>query len=586
MSSLLSQLTGQENIMLDFKYLKNKMDNEEWIETSLSGKPLLTIPQLNKGTAFTLEERHEFGLLGKLPPQIETLEEQTKRAYQQYLAYSTKLQKHIYLNNLHDKNQVLFYKLVSDHLVEMMPLIYTPIVGVAVKEFSREYRQPRGLYISYPYQDYMGEMLNNRTNPEIDIIVVTDGEGVLGIGDQGVGAMDIPIAKLMVYTLCGGINPLNTLPIQLDVGTNNEKLLKDPFYLGWRHERIQGAKYDEFIERFVTNIKEKFPNVFLHFEDFGRNNARRILDRYRDELCTFNDDIQGTGAAALAALLAAVKANQSSLPEQRIVIFGAGTAGTGIADQIYEGLTNLGLTPEQAKNRLWLVDRPGLLTSEMDLTEGQRPYARSQAEISHWKTNAENIITLEEVVNQIKPTVLIGSSAQSGAFNQKIIQKMATFVEKPIIFPLSNPTEFAEAKPEDILTWTDGKALIATGSPFEDVIYKNSTYKIAQCNNALIFPGIGLGLAATKPTKFTDTMLWAACIALSEYSTKHAADNLSLLPSIKQARHAALHIAEAVAKCAIDEGLATCLPMVDIELSNLIANYVWEPHYCPLRRKK
>lgn len=570
--------------MLDFKYITNKNSSQEWIETSLSGKPLLTIPQLNKGTAFSFEERKIFGLLGKLPPQIETLEEQANRAYQQFLAYNTKLQKHIYLNNLHDKNQVLFYKLVKDHISEMMPLIYTPIVGVAVKEFSREYRQPRGLYLSYPYQDYIETMLDNRTNPDIDLIVVTDGEGVLGIGDQGVGAMDIPIAKLMVYTLCSGINPLKTLPIQLDLGTNNQKLLNDPFYLGLRHERIRGADYDNFIEQFVTAIQRKFPQVFLHWEDLGRDNARRVLDKYRDKLCTFNDDIQGTGAAALAALLAAVKATGLPLPEQKIVIFGAGTAGTGIADQIYMALRQIGLDEKAARERFWLIDRKGLLTQDMnDLTVAQKPYARNPVETTNWKRNAENHIELYEVVCQIKPTALIGASAQADRFTQEIAKKMAAANQQPIIFPLSNPTEYAEAKPEDLLHWTDGSALIATGSPFEPVVYKGKTIKIAQCNNALIFPGIGLGVISIKAKRLTDGMLWAACQALSEY-TSHTGDS-ALLPSVEEAQSAAFAIAEAVAKQAIQEGVATIAVPDDKALASLILSQVWEPHYCELRKK-
>lgn len=566
--------------MLDFKYICNKKSGQEWIETSISGKPLLTIPQLNKGTAFPLEERHKFELLGKLPPQVESLEEQANRAYQQYLAYSTKLQKHIYLNNLHDKNQVLFYKLVSDHLCEMMPLIYTPIVGVAVKEFSREYRQPRGLYIAYPYQNYIDEILNNRTNPDIDLIVITDGEGVLGIGDQGVGGMDIPIAKLMVYTLCSGINPIRTLPIQLDVGTDNQKLLNDPFYLGWRHARIRGQEYYDFIERFINAVKRKFPRVFLHWEDFGRDNARHNLDTYRNVLCSFNDDIQGTGAVTLAALLAAVNVTQTALTEQRIVIMGAGTAGTGIADQICAAIERQGLSKEAARARFWLVDKQGLLTDDMpNLTPAQKPYARRADEIK----TAGNFLGLETMVTQVKPTILIGCSAQASAFTQSIVKHMAQQVTQPIIFPLSNPTEYAEANPCDLLNWTDGKALIATGSPFDDVEFKGRTIKIAQCNNALVFPGIGLGIIACKAKFLSDNMLWAACQALSTLAPALKDKNAPLLPGIENARDIARHIAIAVAKQAIAEGSAHIGSHTTIE--ELIEDTMWHPHYCPFRRK-
>lgn len=572
--------------MLDFKLIKDKATGEEWIETSTAGKSLLTIPQLNKGTAFTEEERHLFGLLGKLPPHLETLEEQVQRAYQQYQAYANDtLQKHIYLNNLHDKNQVLFYKLVSTHLTEMMPLIYTPVVGTAVKEFSREYRQPRGLYLAYPYRDHIETMLDNRSNPEIDLIVVTDGEGVLGIGDQGVGAMDIPIAKLMVYTLCGGIDPTRTLPIQLDVGTNNVKLLSDPFYLGWRHPRIDGQEYEDFIEQFITAVKRKFPNAFLHWEDFGRNHARRNLDRYRDQLCSFNDDIQGTGAVALAALSAAVKSQHSSLREQRIVIFGSGTAGTGVADQIFTAMLREGLSASEAKAKIWLIDRQGLLLNTLrDLTSAQQPYAHTISDTIHWKKSHENLIDLADVVKNVEPTILIGCAARTGAFTKEIIQEMASHVERPIIFPLSNPTEYSEATPADICQWTQGQALIATGSPFEDIVFKDRVLRIAQCNNALIFPGIGLGILASKAKRLTDDMLWAACQALCENAPIFNNPDAALLPSLEKARDVAKQIAIALAMQAQQEGLAQYDFRESIETR--INEISWTPHYCRFKKSR
>ncbi|MBX9706028.1 MAG: NAD-dependent malic enzyme, partial [Gammaproteobacteria bacterium] len=485
--------------MLDFTVNKDSKTGTETITTSLAGKPLLSTPQLNKGTAFTYEERHAFNLLGKLPARIETLEEQVQRCYKQYSSYVTPLKRNVFLNELHDTNHVLFYRLLQQHLAEMLPTIYTPIVGTAVKEFSAEFRRPRGLYLSYQERDAMDEILDNRSNPEIDLIVVTDGEGVLGIGDQGIGGMDIPIAKLMVYTLCGGIDPTRTLPILLDVGTNNEALLNDPLYLGWRHPRLEGQEYDDFIEKFVRSVNKKFPKVFLHWEDFGRNNARRNLERYQNTLCTFNDDMQGTGVVTLAALLAAVKVNHQSLKDQRIVVFGGGTAGTGISDQIVDALMREGLTKEEARAKFWMIDRAGLLTQDMkDLTPFQYVYARDAAELADWTLAHGSVVTLADVVHHIKPTVLIGCSAVAGAFNEAIIKEMASYQDKPIILALSNPTERAEAQPVDIYQWTDGRALLATGSPFDDVTFHGVQVRIAQCNNAFVFPGLGLGLIAVQ----------------------------------------------------------------------------------------
>jgi len=570
--------------MLDFKIRSDNQTGEKYIETSLNGKPLLTTPQLNKGTAFTLEERRIFNLLGKLPPRVETLEEQVDRAYLQYKGYSSPFQQNIYLNNLNDKNQVLFYKLVSEHLSEILPTIYTPIVGSAVKQYSREYRQPRGIYLSYADREYMEEILQNRSNPEIDIIVVTDGESILGIGDQGIGGIDIPVAKLMVYSLCGGINPCRTLPILLDAGTNNQELLDDPFYLGWRHPRISGAEYEQFIEQFVSTIKKLFPKVFLHWEDLGRENARHILQKYQNKLCTFNDDIQGTGVVALAALLAASKITHHPLTEQRIVVLGAGSAGTGISDQIIEALCRHGLSQTEAYRRFWLIDRQGLLLEDDPaLTPAQRPYARRREEIAAWTLNKPDFISLEDVVRNVHPTVLIGSSAQPNAFTPKILENMAQFCEKPIIFPLSNPTERCEASPIDILQATKGRALIATGTPFEPVLYNNQLYTIAQCNNALSFPGIGLGILCSGAKHLSDNMLWAACEALSEQSPAFKDISAPLLPSVENAKTVAKHIAKAVARQAIKDKLTESLR--DEEIDNIIDQQFWEPRYLPFRRK-
>jgi len=551
--------------MLLYELHQDPITGEEWIETDLQGKALLVTYLLNKGTAFTSAERYALGLLGKLPAKIETLDEQVVRAYHQYKKYKSDLQKHIYLNNLHDKNEVLFYKLVSVHLVEMIPILYTPSVGQAVKAFSHEFRQPRGLFISYQDQDNMDLILENRTHPELSVIVVTDGERVLGIGDQGVGAIGIPIAKLMLYTICGGINPYHALPIMLDVGTNNPKLLEDPLYLGWRHPRIQGKEYDQFIEKFVRAIQRHFPNTFLHWEDFGKDNARRILERYRDELCTFNDDMQGTSVVAVSAVLTAMDKLQQKLADQRIVIFGAGTAGVGIADRLVDSLKREGVLEDAAIAQIWLIDREGLLVRNMpNLMPFQLPYVREE----------KLGLSLEAVVKKIKPTILIGCSAVGGAFTEEIVREMVLHTPRPVIFPLSNPTEQSEATPADLLKWTAGKALIATGSPFGDVC--------AQCNNAFSFPGIGLGLIASRAKSLTDSILWTACKTLS--SAAPVGIDAPLLPHLSEARSVAIKIAIAVVDKAREEGQARLDSNITSE--DAVKKTLWEPYYRTIRPRR
>lgn len=564
--------------MLQFEFKKDK-DGKEYVETSISGKALLTIPQLNKGTAFTREERLAFDLIGKLPNKIETLDEQIQRAYLQYKSFDEQINRNVYLNHLLNTNQVLFYALIEKHLREMLPTIYTPIVGNAVKVFNRKFMHPRGLYISYEDRDHIEKILDNRSNPNINLIVVSDGEGVLGIGDQGVGAMAIPVAKLMVYTAMAGINPLNTLPIMLDAGTNNKNLLNDPLYLGWRHPRLTGEEYAEFIEKFTTALQKKCPNAFLHWEDFGRTNAYQNLIKYRYKMCSFNDDIQGTGVVANAAVLAALNNTGTPLAEQRIVIFGAGTAGMGVTDNLCKALCRSGLSEEEARKRFWLVDKEGLLTERVsDITPSQQPFVRQSSEIDAWQVNDKTHVSLLDVIENVKPTILFGCSARRGAFNETIVKTMAKYVEKPIIFPLSNPTEKSEAKPKDLLTWTDGKALIATGSPFDDVEYHNQSFPISQCNNYLAFPGIGLGVISVKPKFVTDDMLWAASAALSQYADPKTR---SLLPKIEQGREASRQVAIAVAKAAIDEGVATVKSKKSV--TDLVDENIWEPHYLPYR---
>lgn len=571
-------------MMLDFKIVRNPKTGEKTVTTSITGKALLTIPQLNKSTAFSREERHAFGLLGKLPHRLESLEEQVMRAYQQFLSYQTPIQQHIYLNNLHDKNQVLFYKLISEHLEDMLPIIYTPIVGKAVKRYSLEYRQPRGLYIAHTDLTYIHEILQNRSNPEIDLIVVTDGEGVLGIGDQGIGGMDIPVAKLMVYSLCGGIDPTRTLPIFLDMGTNNQLLLNDPMYLGCQHPRIQGEVYDQCIHIFVDAIKNHFPNAFLHWEDLGRDNARRILNQYQNSLCTFNDDIQGTGAVTLAAMLAACEVTKIPLHENRIVVFGAGSAGTGISDQIVEAMVKCGLSRDEAYKHFWLIDRQGLLVqNDPGLTSFQKPYARELAEISDWSTTNLGYPSLLETIKQMKPTILIGCSAQTGAFTQEIIELMTLHCKRPVIFPLSNPDEKCEARPLDLWNWTQGKALIATGTRFEPIHEHNRFIEIAQCNNALIFPGIGLGIFAVSASRLTNNMIWEASKALAHCSPIHDNPHASLLPSLKNAQEIAKHVALAVAQTAILDGVAQKNQKAN--LVEWLEDNFWMPSYLPFEYK-
>lgn len=569
--------------MLDFSKIIDKKTGKHMIQTSITGKHLLALPQLNKGTAFNQAEREEFGLLGKLPHRIETLNEQVERAYVQLSQYSTALQKNIYLNNLHDKNHILFYKLLSEHLEELIPIIYTPTVGQAVQNFSREYRQPRGLYISHTYQDQLDIILKNRSNPDIDLIVVTDGEGVLGIGDQGIGGMDIPVAKLMVYSACGGIDPNRCLPIFLDVGTNNPALLDDPLYLGCRHNRIYTDEYDKFMDKFINAIHTHFPHAFLHWEDFGRNNANRMLLKYQDQICSFNDDIQGTGATTLAALLAAAEASQQPLTHHRFVIYGAGSAGMGVSDQIVTALTRLGLSREAAYQQFCLVDRQGLLIdTDSTLTSAQQPYARKSAEIQH-QLHQKTSLSLLDTVKLFRPTVLIGCSAQPGHFTQEVIEYMMTYCERPIIFPLSNPDQKCEAKPADILTWTQGRALVATGTAFEKVHLDNRVFTIAQCNNALIFPGIGLGVIAVQATQVNDAMLWAAAETLSELSPIREDHFLPLLPSLCEAEQVAKKIAIAVAQAAINSKAARKHPK---NVAQLIEELYWKPEYLPFKKIK
>jgi malate dehydrogenase (oxaloacetate-decarboxylating) len=563
------------------KYITRQDETgKEWLETALTGKALLSTPLLNKGTAFTIEERKTLNLLGKLPYYVETLEEQLLRAKNQFESYNTTLQKYIYLDNLHEKNEILFYKLITENLSQMLPLIYTPGVSDAIKAFSHEFRQPRGLYIAYPDIDHIEEIIENRTHAAIDLIVATDGERVLGIGDQGIGGMDIPIAKLVVYSICG-VNPYKTLPIMLDVGTDNPQLLNNPMYLGWRHQRIRGKEYAEFIERFVKAVKQCTSNALLHWEDFAEPNARLLLETYRDTLCSFNDDIQGTAVVTLPAILSAIQESGIPLAQHRIVIFGAGTVGVALSEQLVETFKRQGIASDQARNMFWLVDKQGLVIDDDALCRDvQRPYARKRQECTRWQQGACDLLS---VVDEVHPTILIGCSTVKGAFTDAVVKTMAQYTPRPIILPLSNPTDHCEAFPEDLVRWTDGRALIATGSPFPDVPFEGKTIPIAQCNNALAFPGIGLGAIATRATKITDNMLHAAVETLITLAPCKNDVNQPLLPRITQIREVALQVAIAVAREAIKDKVALVEP--DLNPDAFQRQQIWEPYYRNIKLK-
>ncbi|BCD22791.1 malate dehydrogenase [Bacillus cereus] len=548
------------------------------LETTLRGVEVLSTPLLNKGVAFTQEEREELGLKGLLPPAVLTLEEQARRAYEQFCSQPDDLLKNVYLTALHDRNEVLFYRILTDHLREMLPIVYTPTVGVAIQRYSHEYRKPRGVYLSINDPSGIEEAFANigATAENIDLVVVTDGEGILGIGDWGVGGINIAIGKLAVYTAAVGIDPSRVLPVILDVGTNREELLDNPFYIGNRHPRITGEAYDEFIDTFVQAVNKQFPKALLHWEDFSSRNARKILDKYRHDICTFNDDIQGTGAVSLAAVLSAVKASGVPLSEHRVVVFGAGTAGIGIADQVRDAMVRVGVSEEESYKCFWCIDRNGLVTDNMeDLLDFQIPYARKEAEVSEWKQNG--VIGLAEVVKHVKPTILIGTSTVAGAFKEEIIKEMASHVERPIILPMSNPTPLAEAKPADLIEWTEGRALVATGSPFEPVTYNGVTYVIGQSNNALIFPGLGLGTIVVRASVMTDGMFAAAAEAVASM-VDTSQPGAPILPEVEELRNISEMVAIEVAKVAVAEGVAR-ENLSDNDIKIAVKEAIWEPEY-------
>jgi malate dehydrogenase (oxaloacetate-decarboxylating) len=555
----------------------NNNDYDSIIETELSGKDLMSNPVLNKGTAFNYEERIQFDLHGLLPPVIETLEQQCVRAYEAYKRKGDDLERHIFLRALQDTNETLFYALLYRHISEMAPIIYTPVVAQGCINFSHIYRRPRGLFLSYPLADMMDEIIENRPYSDVDVIVVTDGERVLGIGDQGAGGMGIPIGKLSLYTLIGGIDPKRTLPIILDIGTNNADRLNDPEYVGWRHERITGQAYFDFVDKFVSCIKRKLPNVLLQWEDFAKPHARPILDRYRDSLCTFNDDIQGTAAVTLGALYKAMKITKKKFSDQQVVILGAGSAGTGIAEYILEAMVTEGMDEREAHKHFFLLDSKGLLhTARTNLTPVQQKFAQSFELVSGWSVNNRQI-RLVEVIENISATILIGVSSQPGQFTAPIIKDMAGKVERPVIFPLSNPYDRVEAVPEDLIRWTDGRALVATGTEFPPVSLEGRTFKIAQCNNFYIFPAIGLAVRASDAKQVNDRMMIAAAKALGNLSLDDVNADTQLLPPIERMRDVAIQIAVMVGLQAQQDGVAQVVS--EQHLRERVQQRFWIPQY-------
>ncbi|HRY09854.1 MAG: NAD-dependent malic enzyme [Actinobacteria bacterium] len=546
--------------------------------TTLRGQALLADPRLNKQSAFTDQEREELGLVGLLPQRVETIDQQLARVRRQLSEHNGMLAKNVYLRELHDRNETLFYRLLIDDLPELMPIVYTPTVGEAIREYSHAFRRPRGVYLQSRWpEDVPKAFANLGLGPDdVDLIVATDSEAILGIGDWGVGGIDIAIGKISVYVAAAGVDPERAIPVVIDVGTDRTGLLTDPGYLGEKHARLRGAKYDDLIDRYVTTATEMFPNALLHWEDFGEANARRILDRYRDRICTFNDDMQGTGAIAFAAILSGVKVTETPLADHRVIVFGAGTAGVGIADQIRDAIVESGFSHEEACRRIWLIDRPGLLHDEVEqLRDYHLPYARPAAEVRDYERDSEGNITLLEAVRRIHPTILVGTSTVHGAFSEQVVREMHAHVQRPFILPMSNPTALAEAEPADLLHWTDGQALIVTGSPFDPVKHEGVKHHIGQANNALLYPGLGLGAIVARATQVTDGMLNAAAKAVADLVEMRGPGS-PLLPEIADLRATSAAVAAAVVQQAIDEGVARAQPSNPLQA---VLDSMWKPRY-------
>jgi malate dehydrogenase (oxaloacetate-decarboxylating) len=551
-------------------------------ETDLTGPDLLSNPLLNKGTAFTDAERDVFGLHGFLPPHIGSLDDQINRRMEVLRGLQSDFDRYVFLRGLQDANETLFYALVTRHLEETLPLVYTPTVGEGCQRFSHVWSKPRGVFLSFPHRHRIGEILAHPRFDKIETIVVSDGERILGLGDQGAGGMGIPIGKLALYTACAGLHPATTLPILLDTGTDNPERLDDPIYIGWRHERVRGADYDDFVEAFVSAVDARWPHVLLQWEDFARSNAARLLARYRDRLCTFNDDIQGTAAVAAGALLAAVRVTGVPLAEQRVVIVGAGSAGCGIGALILREMIDAGVPEAQARRQFFAVDRDGLLVQGMpDLLGFQQPFVQAASAVAGWRCEQPGRIALFDVVANAKPTVLIGVSGQPGMFDERIVRTMAANVARPVIFPLSNPVSRSEATPQDLENWSEGRAVIGTGSPFASIKRDGKPFTVDQTNNAYVFPGVGLGALAVGARRISDNMFKAAAGALADVSPARLDPRAKLLPPVTDLRSVAVAVAKSVARAARDDGL--CDALDDEAVARRIADKMWEPKYCSYR---
>ena len=538
---------------------------------------ILKNPLTNKGTAFTLEERARYGLTGRLPVAVETLEQQAARAYRQYSGYESDIEKYVYLDQLHNRNEVLYYRLLTDHLVEMLPIVYDPTVGEAIKKWSRDYRRSRAVYLDVNHPENVRASFETLgLGPDdVDLLVVSDAEEILGIGDWGVNGTDISVGKLAVYTAAAGIHPDRVIAVNLDVGTDNEQLLNDPAYLGNRHARVRGERYERLIDTYLQVASEMFPRALLHFEDFGPGNARRILVKNRERYRIFNDDMQGTGAIVMAAVISGLKVTKQGFADQRLVVYGAGTAGTGMADQISAAMERDGLSREEARKRVWLIDINGLVTDDMQgLPDYQQEYARPAAEVSSWKRQ-DGKIDLLEVVKQVKPSILIGTSTDHGAFTKEVIEALCAGVERPILLPLSNPTERIEVLPSDAIPWSGGKALVATGIPVEPVSYQGTKFHIGQGNNALLYPGLGLGVIVSGARHVTDGMLLAAAQAVAGQVNPQEL-GASLLPPVDNLRASSATVAVAVAKQAVAEGVAT---RQHDNWVQAVQDAMWQPAY-------
>ncbi len=541
------------------------------------GRAILADRYVNKGTAFSADERRRLGLDGLLPPVVEDLATQLHRVEVEYASKLTDMGRHVFLRALQDRNSVLFYAFLDEHLAELLPIVYTPTVGLACQQWSRIYRRERGLFLSWPQRDRVEELLDNAVGDlDVDVVVVTDGERVLGLGDLGIGGMGIPVGKLALYTAGGGLDPSRTLPVMLDVGTDNEALLSDPLYLGWRHQRVRGAEYDELVDAFVDALAKRFPGVLLQWEDFAQLHANRLLARHRDTICSFNDDIQGTAAVTVAAIVSGLGTARTPVADLRLVVVGAGSAGTGIADQAVRAMVAAGLSETEAVRRCWLVDRDGLLHDRMDgLASFQQRFARPWDDIAEWDDDDDGVVDLLDVVTRVGPHALVGVTGQPGIFTEAVIRAQVAQVARPIVLPLSNPTPRAEAIPADVLAWTDGAALIGTGSPFDPVDVGGRSIPIAQVNNVHVFPGIGLGVVAVKASAVSDEMLTAAATAIGRLAAEDQGDGI--LPPITESRRVARQVAFAVARTAVDQGLAR--PMTDDEIDSRLHAATWSPVY-------